>query len=536
MKFVKRLAMAAVSVLLTGTCAFSGCGLFVDDSPKNYVLQYTDGAGTHTIDVTQGMPYSIENIPTKYGYDFVGLFDAQTGGTQYISSDGSSLSTFSGDQNMVLFVRYEPKKYSVVLDYQGGEVSGEREIQATYGEKLPELPKNVTAAHKVFSGWFTKANCGGVKVADKDGLLPTVSTFNETNFTLDTGVTLYAGFDIKQYTVNLDFGGVASAETLEVEYGTEVSDLIYNVRDNSGKAVLSWSKTQGGAAYDGIIDDDMTLYAKEWAPVIELDANGGGKLPPIVAKANSSVTLPKPERELYKFLNWADESGAAATYATMPEESVTLKAVWQAKLVFDENGGSEVADISVAAGQSVTLPKPERTGHIFANWYDEEGEVYSSKTMPATGKKLKAGWYKEIMDERVDVAYKQTRAVDSDVSVPTTSYFWYRINLAKYLGSKQEITVKIDGQFKFSTDFSMHSTTLHTNIYSQNMANSSYILATKNYGKVSSDYKTFNFSEILTVKDDAYISFYVDTHGGFAVYLKEFYYTITYPDMSRLII
>ena len=247
---MKKRFLTLFSVLLAIILSFAvmATGCFGDSSPKSYVLQYTDDAGTHTIEVTQGMPYSLKSIPAKYGYDFVGLFDAQEGGTQYISADGSSLTTFSGNQNMVLFVRFAPKTYTFILDYQGGNVSGDREIQVKYGERLPDLPRNVEAAHKTFSGWYTKANCGGVLVADKAGLLPTVSVVNENNFNLDTGVTLYAGFSNQSYSVKLDFGDVAQAQTLVVEYGTQVSDLIYNIRDNSGNAVLVWSKTQGGEA------------------------------------------------------------------------------------------------------------------------------------------------------------------------------------------------------------------------------------------------------------------------------------------------
>ena len=40
-----------------------------------YVIQYTDDTGTYVIDVKLGEPYSMSAIPTREGYDFLGLFD-----------------------------------------------------------------------------------------------------------------------------------------------------------------------------------------------------------------------------------------------------------------------------------------------------------------------------------------------------------------------------------------------------------------------------------------------------------------------------
>lgn len=535
MKINKRLTLSVIAVLLVGVFVFSAC--FGGGSSKTYVLQYTDDEGTHTINVTQGMPYSLESIPTRYGYDFAGLFDAETGGTQYVSANGSSLTTFSGKENMVLFVRWTPKHYTFVLDYQGGSVTGAREIQVTYGEKLPELPHNVEADHKTFSGWYTKANCGGVQVADQYGLLPSVSIVNETNFNLDAGVTLYAGFSNQVYSVTLDFGDVAQQKTIKVEYGTLVSDLIYDVRDNSGQAVLVWSKTQDGAAYDGIIDDNMTLYAKEWAPCIELDVDGGEALPPIVARANTSVKLPTPTRNLYKFLNWVDGDGKVLTSnnITMPSKSMSLKAIWQAKLVFDSNGGSAVSEISVASGTTIKLPTPERTGYIFANWYDEDGDVYNVTTMPTTGKLLKAGWYKEIVDEKVTITGSTRIQLDSKlITAPSVSNkFCFEIDVSKYT-KNGPVTIKFDAQGKYYSNDG--ATTAYANFYSRKAINDAYLMTTKSFATKSSADTDFNFNETFTVDQNFYICFYQAKSGPWGSWITYFYYTITYPDVSQLII
>ena len=393
-----------MAILMAGILSLSGCGFFEfgggggtsSVAPKTYTIQYTDDAGTHTLEVEDGSPYSLESIPRREGYDFIGLFDAEAGGTQYVLANGSSVSPFTDKQNMVLFPQYKAKQYTVILDYGGAAITGERQVEVSYGESLPELPKNLTLDHSTFSGWYTAANCGGVQVADEYGLVPVVSVVNSDNFDL-TGeyITLYAGFETETFTVTFNFGNGIQPEEMQIAYNTPISQVVPETRNSDGKAVLSWSKTSSGdQIFTGNITDDTVLYAVEWAPVIELDPNGGETIAPVVAREGTTVALPTPVRENYKFLHWETMSGEEANITKMPADGAQLKAVWQAMLVFDENGGTEVKDISQEAGTAITLPTPEKEGFIFAGWYNADEEKYESKSMPAASVALKAGWYK----------------------------------------------------------------------------------------------------------------------------------------------
>lgn len=533
------IALCLTTVLVVCCAAFlTGCGIFGsgNSTPKEYTVQYTDDDGLHTLTVTDGLMYSIENIPTKTGYDFLGLYDSETDGVQYVNANGTSVSAFGGDKNLILYPQWKAKEYTVVLDYQGGE-EGIRQVKATYGEDLPALPTSVTKEHSAFTGWYTQANGKGVKVADKNGSVPVVSKVNETNFELNSEyIYLYAGYNAAMYTVTLSFGSVAPSETVEVEYNTPITDLVYTARNGNKEAVLTWSETANGSAFTGKITSDKTLYAREWAPAIEFNTDGGKAKAPIVARAGADISLTDAEKNLYKFMYWADADGNKYTSAKMPESSITLKAVWQAKLVFDENGGSDVEDISVAANTNINLPMPEKDGYIFAGWYTEDREPFASKTMPSAGIALKAGWYKAVMDSRVDkVGHKEVQPVN--ITSPTTSTLWYKIALTQYMGSLSEVTIKIDGQFQFAhTAYADGSAKPNTNIYSKNMANSEYLLWSKGYDAFSArySYKTYNFTANLTVSEDVYISFYFSNCTSNMATLRDFYYTITYPDTSTL--
>lgn len=546
----KGLLAIALSVVLACCIAVLGaCEKQPEDTtPKEYTIQYTDDAGSHQITVTAGMPYSLDVVPERTGYTFIGLFDAEVGGTQYVSSSGASLSPFTDGKNMVLFPQFKAKDYTVVLDYQGATVTGERQLTVAYGSSLPELPKNLTLAHKEFVGWFTKANCEGVQVADTAGLIPLVSVLNEKNFNLSgEAVTLYAGFEAEKFTVTCFFEAGMDPEEIEVEYDTPVSKIVPKTRVD-GKAPLTWSKTQGGEVWSGKVTDTMVLYAVEYAPVIELDSNGGSKVLAIVARAGSTVALPTPTKELAKFAYWEDMAGNKYTSTTMPSKSVSLKAVWQAKIELDENGGSDVDDISVAAGETITLPTPEKENFIFAGWYTAEKELYTSARMPAAGIRLKAGWYavkKEnivlIKDSTSKSDWAYSKQMDeAETSGPKAD--WRKtVDLTDKIPASGAI-VKIEMKYDMKTDDSKYNWIGGFYLYDGAIVSDANFLKKQvDTVPASTGWRTYSLNTTLQLRSNQlYFCYYANKTSGkwtdsfTRLYFKNAYFEITYPDTANL--
>ena len=572
--FVGLISVALAMVMLCSVF-LSGCGLFGGDNnnddnnnttPTEYTIQYTDDVGTHTLTVTDGATYSLEVIPERTGYDFLGLFDAEVGGTQYVTENGSSLAPFTDKKNMVLFPQFAAKEYTVVLDYQGAAVTGQRSLTVKYNEKLPELPKNLSKEHSVFAGWYTEENCGGTQVADAYGLIPDKSTLNESLFDIDGAgeyLYLYAGFDVETFTVTFNFGNGIPSEEVEVEYNTPISEVVPETRNSEGQAVLSWSKTSSGEQiFTGNITDDIVLYATEWAPVIELDLNGGEGKNAVVAREGATVALPTPVRENYKFLHWETMSGEEANITKMPADGAQLKAVWQAMLVFDENGGTEVNDISQEAGTAITLPTPEKEGFIFAGWYNADEEKYESKSMPSASVELKAGWYQAKTKEKVFLPEGENSSVIYD-SVPVF-LSKYRINLAEdvsefdwTIGGFISFTFHADirhayydNHTSWGTDPStlLYATNEHFLYYSQEQASDTYLLGsnTLNHGnnRVNTTFTGMDWTTTLNIPSNGiiYIALASDKKvydggvGGYEVgwRMTNFYVTIHYPDTTNL--
>lgn len=533
-----------IAMLIMCTALFSGCefGGNSDTALSEYTIQYADDSGTHTITVTYGMSYSLDAVPSRMGYDFLGLYDSETGGTQYVSANGLSLAPFTDKKNLVLFPRYKAKEYTVVLDYQGAEVTGSRQLTVSYGSSLPELPQNLTLEHYEFLGWYTQMNCGGTQIADKYGVLPVVSVLNEQNFDLGTSnITLYAGFEIEKHTVTFCFEEGMETEQMQITYNTPISKVVPKTKVN-GNTVLTWSKTKGGEVWNGNVTGDMILYAVEYAPVIEFDSNGGSEVTPLVARAGSAIALPTPTKDLAKFVYWEDMNGNRFNATTMPEQSTSLKAVWQAKLQFNENGGSDVDDISVAAGTTVTLPMPERDGYIFAGWYTADKELYNSTIMPSAGVALKAGWFKEASDTVILLSPSQNH-FKYMLSSPSTSTYCYEIDVQNYINNETPIHITIDWCLKIKANSGFNgSVTEYADIYSKKIVASEYLLWRDTVGdNIANTYKNINFTTSLTVSDNFFIMFYCNYNnsGSYAdqkkwLYFNDFYYTIHYPDTTNL--
>jgi uncharacterized repeat protein (TIGR02543 family) len=413
-------------------------------------------------------------------------------------------------------------------------VSGSRQLTVSYGSSLPELPTNLQLDHSNFTGWYTKEGCKGTQVADLYGLIPLVSVLNETNFTLkdNTPIYLYAGFETTKYTVTFHFTEDITAEEMQVSYNTSIDQVIPTTRNSNGEAVLTWSTTPddttGENIFSGKVTDDMDLYAVEWAPVIELDSNGGDEVNAIVAKAGTTVSLPTPTKDMAKFMYWETLDGNQTNIITMPSKSTKLKAVWQAKIVFDANGGTDVDYISEKAGIGITLPTTEKEGYIFAGWYTADKDRYTSTTMPSAGITLKAGWYKSVNKVTTWLSSSDTRS--AQMYEPSTSKLCFTFDFGNKISENKYVYITLNWHINIKVDDSS-SHSAYADIYSQKTISSAYLIEQHTFNNVTDSYKTYTFDSTLLVNDDFYICFYMK---GYHINISDFYADITYPDITTL--
>lgn len=80
---------------------------------NSYTVSFNNngGSGGQTADVTatydSAMPAISTTAPTKSGYEFVGWYDSETGGTKYYNADGTSARTYNKASNATLYAHWE---------------------------------------------------------------------------------------------------------------------------------------------------------------------------------------------------------------------------------------------------------------------------------------------------------------------------------------------------------------------------------------------------------------------------------------------
>lgn len=562
MKKLCKIVTIVLLVLMASTMVFTAC--WGNDTPPadegdgsetptlpaetEYTLQYTDDNGVHTITVKSGALYSITDIPQRTGYTFLGLYDAEVGGTQYVNAAGSALVPFSDNKNMVLFPQYAANEYTLVLDYQGAAVMGERQMSVKYGSKIDSLPIGLTMANKEFMGWFTQPNREGEQIADQYGVIPGKELVTERNFDLsdeDGYIYLYAGFRGQMYDVTFHFDDGIEPETVQVEHGTSITDVVPETRVN-GMGVYKWSTmendTELANVFAGRVTSDIVLYAAQYAPVIDFEVNGGEEIVPLVLPAGSPLALPNATKEGYKFDGWYLAGGDKYEETVMPEASVTLFAKYMTVIAFDPRGGSEVDDIAAYAGTSVDLPVPTRDGYIFAGWYVGD-DIYDVDTMPSEPVSLSAYWYKSqskkvLVISEISTNYRRVGSKEPE--------FRQTIRLDEQISEvdwsvPRTITIESEAYIWHSgIDSSIYATKEHFWLYSRQMAEEQYLLdhTIINHGNNGIDTagKTMKWTTTITVPEGMiYIALSADKdndEGGWS--MRNYYWTIHYPDTSTL--
>ena len=94
------------------TCKGTKKGEIVQDS-QSYVLALRTDDKTSNASVPYGQLYKLP-IPQKYGYTFIGWYDAATNGKQYTDGNGVSLSAWSQTSGMMLYAHWQINYYSIV--------------------------------------------------------------------------------------------------------------------------------------------------------------------------------------------------------------------------------------------------------------------------------------------------------------------------------------------------------------------------------------------------------------------------------------
>jgi len=150
------------------------------------------------------------------------------------------------------------------------------------------------------------------------------------------------------------------------------------------------------------VNRDYELIA-QWEPevfMIRYHTNGGEEIEDQEVGFESNIETVLPTKEGYAFVGWFvdEELTDQLDLDQMPMHDLTLYAKWRVntyEIVFDSNGGSDVASISAEYEAPIAEPdEPTRANHEFLGWFMDPAlsEPFDFGLMPAYNLTLYAKW------------------------------------------------------------------------------------------------------------------------------------------------
>ncbi|WP_158386095.1 InlB B-repeat-containing protein [Clostridium aceticum] len=354
-------------------------------SINSYTVTFVDWNSTvlKTETVEHGSSATAPTNPSRTGYSFTG----------WSPSDFSNITA-----NTIITAQYSINSYTVSFDSVGGSaVAGTTQ---DFGSVIT-APVDSTREGYTFSGWY------------KD-----IGLINQWNFATDVvteDITLYAKWNINQYTVSFDIAGGSLVSNQTVDYNQKA------IRPDpdptkAGFNFGGWYKDPGliNQWNFGVdrVTENRTLYAKWLTPqdsitmiaspnnveftedfnqiftlnisndtvigsVYKSDINLGGVFSNLnIGQVNNSETI--VTAEVYGNL-----SSAGVGTITLNENklnnrtsplsaNITVASKPTYTVYFNVNGGSSVGNQTVAYNQKATRPlDPTKAGYTFDGWYTD---------------------------------------------------------------------------------------------------------------------------------------------------------------------
>ena len=169
--------------------------------------------GTYTAPSYEGLTRPDGNNDTYFWW-------LDSDGNSYIPGDAVSSDVIT------LTAKWEPLKYSVTLDVNGGVINNNNITEYIYGEGVVfPSASDMTKKGYTFGGWYTSSDFSGSPV----------TIIGST----DRGdKTYYAKWNVNQYTISFDTSGGSTIEAITLDYGSSITKPSNPTR--SGYSFIGW--------------------------------------------------------------------------------------------------------------------------------------------------------------------------------------------------------------------------------------------------------------------------------------------------------
>lgn len=288
--------------------------------------------------------------------------------------DGNHLA--SDDLNVT--VGASNTQLTVSFDSEGTTVSS---VASPFGVTISKPSPDPSKKGHAFGGWYTNSDC--------------TTEWNFASDKVEDNITLYAKWNVKQYSVTFVFGNGKPDLVIKADFGTDISNQLPENPEWLGHNFTGWdSEIPTTIPADNVTitaqwEDESKQYVKF---VTKWDDNTVTTYKSIEAYPGEtiSVTAPEkdPERTGYKFDGWSETTFPAV----MPDDGLTIYAQWvinQYTITFNTVGGTAINPITQDYNTAITNKpeNPTKEGHTFGGW-DKTIPDY----MPAENITITAKW------------------------------------------------------------------------------------------------------------------------------------------------
>lgn len=329
-------------------------------SINEYTISFNSNGGSAVGQIKQDYNTAVTAPanPTKTGYTFDGWYSDAGLTTAY------TFTTMPAE-DITLYAKWTANKYTVTFDSNGGDAPSVANKEVTYDQQYGALATTSRTGY-TFKGWFTQAS-GGAKI-EATNLVTTASH-----------QTLYAQWEINQYTISFNSNGGSSINPITQNYNTNVSAPTPPTK--TGYDFAGWYSDVGltiAYSFTTMPAENITLYAK-WTTITYTitynDLEGQTNNNPPSYTIEDTITLADlAHRVSHTFVGWFDaqSSGNQVTQITNSIGNLTLYARWQIRtytVTFKDWNDSTLKTESVNHGSNATAPAdPTRTGYTFTSW------------------------------------------------------------------------------------------------------------------------------------------------------------------------
>lgn len=249
---------------------------------------------------------------------------------EYVLQYGSKKLTINGYSRTAIQeyakrhnINYNPiDVFNITFNSNGGtECEPVEIIQGDAYGTLPSPRKN----GYLFDGWYTQE---GQKVE------------STTEYNLSTDSTLYAGWNIVEYTIvyNLAEGSLEEGQTNPEVYTVEDEDFKLNNPVREGYIFLGWTGSNGAEPQIDVVikkgSAGNRTYRANWKAICTIDfKDESGQSIEILERPQGDAygELPKLEKEGYIFVGWftSQTGGEKVTKDTLVSSDTVLYARWE---------------------------------------------------------------------------------------------------------------------------------------------------------------------------------------------------------------